>query len=154
VWVCGHMRKTRLKLCKRIQASLTKARVECPPNLTVTLHSIPLIAYCFTSCSGIFHSYGDVTIAIAKFRPMLGAQGLWTGRDLYRATPTVTRGLGFSCLFRRTAPLSHSYDTQGDAEDLFLPGTSCVSSIQSLLMTSTVSYPDPHGSLYTKTNNK
>ena len=27
----------------------------------------------------------------AKFRPMLGAQGLWAGRDLYRATPTVTR---------------------------------------------------------------
>ena len=26
----------------------------------------------------------------AKFRPMLGAQGLWAGRDLYRATPAVT----------------------------------------------------------------
>jgi hypothetical protein len=42
----------------------------------------------------------------AKFRPMLGAQGLWAGRDLYRATPPVTRGLGFSCLIRRTAPIS------------------------------------------------
>jgi hypothetical protein len=31
----------------------------------------------------------------AKFRPMVGAQGLWVGRDLYRATSTVTRGLGF-----------------------------------------------------------
>jgi hypothetical protein len=31
----------------------------------------------------------------AKFRPMLGAQGLWAGRHLYRATPSVTRGLGF-----------------------------------------------------------
>jgi hypothetical protein len=39
----------------------------------------------------------------AKFRPMLGAQGLWAGRDLYRATPAVTRGLGFSGLIRRTA---------------------------------------------------
>jgi hypothetical protein len=38
------------------------------------------------------------------FRPMLGAQGLWAGRDLYRATPTVTRDLGFSGLIRRTAP--------------------------------------------------
>jgi hypothetical protein len=26
----------------------------------------------------------------AKFRPMLGAQALWAGRGLYRATPTVT----------------------------------------------------------------
>jgi hypothetical protein len=31
----------------------------------------------------------------AKFRPMLGFQGLWAGRDLYRVTPAVTRGLGF-----------------------------------------------------------
>jgi hypothetical protein len=37
---------------------------------------------------------------------MLGAQGLWAGRDLSRATPTVTRGLGFSGLIRRTAPFT------------------------------------------------
>jgi hypothetical protein len=37
---------------------------------------------------------------------MLGAQGLWSGRDLYRATPAVTRGLGFSGLIRKTAPFS------------------------------------------------
>jgi hypothetical protein len=42
----------------------------------------------------------------AKFRPMLGAQGLCTERDLYRATPAVTRDLGFSGLIRRTAPFS------------------------------------------------
>jgi hypothetical protein len=42
----------------------------------------------------------------AKCRPMLSAQGLWAGRDLYRATPTVTRGLGFSGLIWRTAPIS------------------------------------------------
>jgi hypothetical protein len=41
-----------------------------------------------------------------KFRPMLGTQGLWAGKDLYRATPTVTRVLGFSRLIRRTAPFS------------------------------------------------
>jgi hypothetical protein len=40
----------------------------------------------------------------AKFRPMLGAQGLWARRDLYRATPVVTHGLNFSGLIRRTAP--------------------------------------------------
>jgi hypothetical protein len=32
---------------------------------------------------------------------MLCAQGLWAGRDLYRATPAVTRDLGFSGLIRR-----------------------------------------------------
>jgi hypothetical protein len=33
---------------------------------------------------------------IANLRLMLGAQGLWAGRDLYRATPAVTRDLDFS----------------------------------------------------------
>jgi hypothetical protein len=42
----------------------------------------------------------------AKFRPMLGAQGLWAGRDLYCATPAVTQDLGFFGLIRRTAPFS------------------------------------------------
>jgi hypothetical protein len=37
---------------------------------------------------------------------MLGAQGLRAGRDLYRATLAVTRGLGFSGLIQRTAPFS------------------------------------------------
>jgi hypothetical protein len=41
-----------------------------------------------------------------KIRPILGAQGLRVGRDLYRATPTVTRDLGFSGLIRITAPFS------------------------------------------------
>jgi hypothetical protein len=40
----------------------------------------------------------------AKFRPLLGSQGLWAGGDLYRATPAVTRSPGFSGLIRRTAP--------------------------------------------------
>jgi hypothetical protein len=42
----------------------------------------------------------------AKFRPMLGAQGLWVGRDLYRATSAVTRDLCFSGLIQRTAQFS------------------------------------------------
>jgi hypothetical protein len=43
----------------------------------------------------------------AKFRPMLVVQGLRARRDLYRATPAVTLGLGFSGLIRRTAPFRH-----------------------------------------------
>jgi hypothetical protein len=83
----------------------------------------------------------------AKLWPMLTAQGLWAGRDIYRATSALTQGLGFSGLIRRTAPFScllqHtrgcggyiiirilmgplsiiSFDTQGDAKDLFLSGS-------------------------------
>jgi hypothetical protein len=69
-----------------------------------------LIIYCFTSRSIIFHWYGDVTIAGEGLqnlgRPMLGAQGLWAGRDLYCATPALTRDLDFSGLIRRAAPFS------------------------------------------------
>jgi hypothetical protein len=60
----------------------------------------------------------------AKFRPMLGAQGLWAGRDLYHATPAVTLDLGFSGLIRRTTHLVTPYDTWRDVEDLFSPRSS------------------------------
>jgi hypothetical protein len=61
------------------------------------------IIYCFTSRSRIFHSQGDVTTAdegLHNIRPMLGAQGLWTRRNIYRATPAVIWGIGFSCIMR------------------------------------------------------
>jgi hypothetical protein len=62
----------------------------------------------------------------AKFRPMLCAQGLWIGRDVYRATPAVTRNLGFSGLIRRTAPFSRLLrHTRGCGESI-LTGTSRV----------------------------
>jgi hypothetical protein len=66
--------------------------------------------------------YEDVTITgegLSKFRPMLGAQGLWTGRDLYRARPAVTRDLGFTGSSEGPPHSVASYDTQGDVEDLF-----------------------------------
>jgi hypothetical protein len=43
---------------------------------------------------------------VSKFRPRLGAQGLCAGKDLYRAPPAVTQGLGFSGLIRRTVLFS------------------------------------------------
>jgi hypothetical protein len=39
----------------------------------------------------------------AKFKSILGAQGLCARRDFYRATPIVTRGLGFPGFIRRTS---------------------------------------------------
>jgi hypothetical protein len=68
----------------------------------------------------------------AKFRPMLGAQGLWAGRDLYRATPAVTRDLGLSDLIRRTAPYSR----------LLRHTRGCEGSIL-------ISNPDPQGEINT-----
>jgi hypothetical protein len=53
----------------------------------------------------------------AKFRPMFDAQGLWAGRDLYRATPNVTRNLRYPGLIRRTAPflrlIRHTWGCEG-----------------------------------------
>jgi hypothetical protein len=57
---------------------------------------------------------------------MLGAQGLWAVRNLYRAKPAVTRGLRFSGLILQTAP--------------FLPITTHKG------MWRMYSYPDPNGS--------
>jgi hypothetical protein len=69
--------------------------------------------YGFTFRSRIFHLHRDVTIASERLQN-LGLcsavrpnQGLWAGRDLYRATPTVTWYLGFFGLIRRTSPFSH-----------------------------------------------
>jgi hypothetical protein len=77
----------------------------------------------------------------------ISALGLLAGRIFFPTTPAVTQGLSISGLVRRTAPFSRllrpkrgcggsiltriltdphsvaSYDTQGDGEDLFLPGT-------------------------------
>jgi hypothetical protein len=57
----------------------------------------------------------------AKFRPMLGAQGLWALRDLYRATPAVTQGLSFSGLIRGTVPLSRLWrQTRGCGKSILM----------------------------------
>jgi hypothetical protein len=68
----------------------------------------------------------------AKFRPMLGAQGLWAGRDLYRATPAATRDLVFSGLIRRTPHLVASWLTTHDG------------------MWRIYSYQDPHWSPFSR----
>jgi hypothetical protein len=67
------------------------------------------------------------TSPAAKFRSMLGAQGLWAERDIYRATPTVTRGARFF----RSHPKDH-------------PIQSPLTTRKGMLRT--YSYPDPHRS--------
>jgi hypothetical protein len=66
-----------------------------------------LIDCSFTSRSRIFHlRRHHCQWRAVKSSPMLGAQGLWAGRDLYHATPAVTQDLGFCYLIRRTVPFS------------------------------------------------
>jgi hypothetical protein len=83
-----------------------------------------LIIYCFTSRSRNFSLIWrrhHCRWRAAKFRPMLGAQGLWAGRDLYCATPAVTRDLCFSGLIQRTAPFSRLLrHTRGGGEGSIL----------------------------------
>jgi hypothetical protein len=62
----------------------------------------------------------------AKFRPMLGAEGLWAGRDLYRATPAVSRGLGFSGLIRRSRLLRHTSGCGWSILTRILTGLKCM----------------------------
>jgi hypothetical protein len=60
---------------------------------------------------------------------MLGTQGLWAGRDLYRATPAVIQDLGFSSLIRRPAPfrrlLQHTRGCGGSILTRILTGRKC-----------------------------
>jgi hypothetical protein len=61
----------------------------------------------------------------AKFRPMLGAQGLWAGRDLLSCHTYCDMGLRFFLVSSEGPPHTFaSYDTHGDAESLFYPGSS------------------------------
>jgi hypothetical protein len=52
-----------------------------------------------------------------KFRPMLGVQGLWAGRDLYRTTPTATRDLGLYGLIRKTGTHVPQWDLNPRLKD-------------------------------------
>ena len=59
-----------------------------------------------------------------KFRPMLGAhEGLWSGRDLYRATPTATRDLGLYDLIWKTGTHVPQWDSNPRHKDdqIFVP---------------------------------
>jgi hypothetical protein len=93
---------------------------------------------------------------------MPGAHDLWAGRDLYCASPVVTQDLDFSGFIQRTTSFSQHleqamgfegpiltriltgphlvlFDTQRDAEDLFLPRSSLVRVISQGLTTSFLS---------------
>jgi hypothetical protein len=90
---CGRIRKTDPYICSCIAILIGR-----------------LFIYCFTCTSRPknFHLHGDghhYRCRAVNLRPMLGAQGLGEERVLYRATPAVTRDLGFSGFIRRATHL-------------------------------------------------
>jgi hypothetical protein len=84
-----------------------------------------------------------------RFRPMLGAQGLWAGRDLYRATPAATLDLGFSGLIWRTALfcclLRHTKGCGGSILTRILTGPLSVTSYNTQWDVEAYSNLNPHG---------
>jgi hypothetical protein len=79
----------------------------------------------------------------AKFRPMLGAQGLWSGRGLYRATPAVTRDLRLYGLIRRTSTHIPQWEADNEMKlGMFVYNDELQISVSSLLINIWPSY-DP-----------
>lgn len=58
------------------------------------------------SCLRIFQPYKDATFdseGLQSLDQNFRLYGLWSGRDLYHATPAVTYGFGFCSLMQKTA---------------------------------------------------
>jgi hypothetical protein len=55
-----------------------------------------------------------------KFRPLLGAQGLSAGRDLYHTTPTATRDFGLNGLIRKTGTHVPQWDSNPQRKDHYI----------------------------------
>jgi hypothetical protein len=65
----------------------------------------------------------------AKFRPMLGVQGLVAGRDIYHATPTVTTGPWFFWSHPKDRPIQSFFTTHKGAWRIYSnPGLHSVAS--------------------------
>jgi hypothetical protein len=97
--ICGY-------ICCRISLSAKFRKVIAPQKIPVIQWLIDwsFIVYMPLNNFSLIWRRHHCRWRAAKFRPLLGAQVLWAGRDLYSDTPTATRGIGFSCLIRRTAP--------------------------------------------------
>ena len=83
-------------------------RVKWAEKVNKKMYSLYKSHVC-TSRSRIFHLYGDVTITgegLQNLGLCSALRAFWAGRDLYRASPAVTRDLGLSGLIRRTTPFS------------------------------------------------
>jgi hypothetical protein len=60
--------------------------------------------------------YGEIFTTL--FMSLMSRDLLWAERDLFRATPDVTRNQGFAVTSKGPPHSVAFYDTQGDADDL------------------------------------
>ena len=75
-----------------------------------------MCVYCLTSCLRMNHSDRNVTFVSEGLQPFglsLGTYNLLTRRDLSRAMPAVTRGLGFRVSSGEPTPLVAISDKPG-----------------------------------------
>jgi hypothetical protein len=114
-----------------------------------------LVVNCFTSRSRTFHLYGDVTITgegLQNLGLCSALRAFEQGGGIFIVPHLLRHGASVFPVSSEGPPHSvASYDTQGDVENLFLPGFSRVP-YQSPLTTHKgmwriYSNPDPHGSL-------
>jgi hypothetical protein len=124
----------------------------CHRNWSTLDLKFHLVVYCFTSRSRIFHLYGDVTITgegLQNLGLCSALRALEQG-GIFIVPHLLRHGTSVFPVSSEGPPNSvASYDTQGDVENLFLPGFSRVP-YQSPLTTHKgmwriYSNPDPHG---------
>jgi hypothetical protein len=99
--ICKMCRTTAEQVCVSLCLTHSRSTFQVFPFFPLQSNEMCLFVCLFTllkKCS--------CRLMAAYFMPIPGAQGLWVGRAVYRATPAVTRALGFSCLNRRIAPFS------------------------------------------------
>jgi hypothetical protein len=88
-----------------------------------------LVVYCFTSHSRIFHLYGDVTITGEGLQNLglCSALRAFEQGGIFIVPHLLRHGASVFPVSSEGPPHSvASYDTQGDVENLFLPGFSRV----------------------------
>jgi hypothetical protein len=93
------------------------------PKTQILCHDYWLIDYlCFTSCSRIFHLYGDVTIAgeVLQNLSLCSALRAFEQGGVFIVSHLLWHGTSVFPVSSERPPQSVAfYDTHGDAEDLF-----------------------------------
>jgi hypothetical protein len=92
------MHKMSISTIQATSMMLRSKKLEIEEN-NVCLLVLFIAAWAIFQLSGGCHHY---RLLGCTFRPMLGNQGLWAGRDLYRATPTAIRDFGLYGLIGKT----------------------------------------------------
>jgi hypothetical protein len=102
----------QISVSKRVKGWYETLQTTCGPN--------DLFVWLFIATRAIFQlsgGYHHYRWQVCKFWPMLGAQGLWAGRNLYPTTPTATRDLGLYGPIRNTGTYVPQWDSNPRCKD-------------------------------------